>query len=131
MKVKAYKEDRDWHVLASWWDGWKHPIISPEDVCETGFIAFNEKDMPIVACFLVLTNAVYAYVESFISDPKSGWQEREIGIKYLLDHISNVAFDLDYKRLIIVPEKERLKDKVTNAGFLMNKEKVFLCVKEL
>lgn len=130
MNISELKLDQDYSLLTSWWAGWELPAIPKHDLPETGFMASLESK-PIVAAFWVITNAIYCFVTTFVADPKSSWQQRQIAIKLLLDDISSRAKKAGFKRILIIPEKENLRDKLGFAGFEVYPNKLFLCIKEL
>jgi hypothetical protein len=127
--LKLSNDSDDYGRLASWWTAWGHPIIPVEDLPNAGYIVF-QGPKPIAAAFLVLTNAFYAFAVTFVSNPQTTWEEREAGIVELVHGIEDAAASMGFRKLIIVPEKTRLKEKLEKAGFFTNTKKVYLCVKE-
>lgn len=130
FKVKAFKKDRDFELLAKWWEYHGHPVVGSDELPETGFMVYVE-DEPILCAFLVLTNAKFALMETVCACPEIGPTYRENAIIVVTEAISNAAKELGFRRLLAFPQKKRLAQKGIAAGWLKSKGKYFGMVKEL
>lgn len=130
LAARSFVKETDYPTLCEWWKHWGHSIAPADELTDTGFMIYWE-DKPLFCGFLILTNAKFAYVDTVCANPETSWEDREDALSMLLDVCSKVAKDFGFRRLVAIPEKERLSEKVVNAGFKLHSKNVHLLTKEL
>ncbi len=130
IRVIAYRESEHFEMLKAWWKHWGHPVVPADELSSTGYVICWE-DKPILIGFMILTNAKFAFIESVCANPETHYEDREDAIIELTRVISVQAKELGFRRLLAIPQKERLAEKAAAGGFIMQAEKCFLGVKEL
>ena len=113
----------DYEMLQEWWKVWRFtspPIITlPQEDNEyfSGVIAYeNNKD---IACgFLYKTNSALCWLEYIVTNPNTTSEERNLGIKTVIEQLSIKAKELGYEAIFSSIKNENLINKYKELGFI-------------
>ena len=113
----------DYEMLQEWWKVWRFtspPIITlPQEDNEyfSGVIAYeNNKD---IACgFLYKTNSALCWLEYIVTNPNTTSEERNLGIKTVIEQLSIKAKELGYEAIFSSIKNEILINKYKELGFI-------------
>lgn len=122
---------KDWPMVFSWWDMQKEfaPLETMMPL-DSSFIAELDGNPALAVCLYLTNTPEVCYVENFVGNPEFEGFSRQDATKVLLDHISNFAHGLGYKRLLCMSEKTALKSHYENIGFKRTLDGVATFVKE-
>ena len=113
----------DYEMLQEWWKFWRFPsppiVTLPQEDDEyfSGVIAYNN-EKEIASGFLYKTNSAICWLEYIVTNPKTTSEERDLGIKKVIEVLSNMAKELGYKAIFSSIKNENLINKYKNSGFI-------------
>ena len=113
----------DYEMLQEWWKFWRFtspPIITlPQEDNEyfSGVIAYNN-EKEIASGFLYKTNSAICWLEYIVTNPKTTSEERNLGIKTVIEQLSIKAKELGYEAIFSSIKNENLINKYKELGFI-------------
>ena len=93
ITFRSFKEG-DYEACCKWWKWWRWPQIPREmlpDNGESGFM-IEKNNIPIVACFLFITNSKGAKLEWIVSNPDYRENDRKQAIEMLINGVEVVNY---------------------------------------
>ena len=102
--------------------------IMPEN---TSYILEINNNPAIIACLYLTECKKLAFIENVIGNPKFKGPLRSEGLTILCKYLENLSKELNYEVLIILAEKEKLKDKYENMGYIKTLNNLTLFTKVL
>lgn len=102
--VKRF-ESSDYEMLCSWWKARDMGTIPLNCLSSTGLIVNN-----CVAGFLYLTNSKMSMIDCVISDKESNKEVRQNALDILVDELTKLAKEYDYKCVFFTSKHPRICD---------------------
>lgn len=130
ITIRPY-ESKDWNMVLSWWEMQKeYPPIETMMPLNSSFIAELDGNPALAVCLYLTNTPEVCYVENFVGNPEFKGPVRKQATVILLDHISNFAHSLGFKRLLCMSEKPILKSHYESIGFTRTLDGVATFTKE-
>ena len=113
----------DYEMLQEWWKFWRFPsppiITLPQEDDDnfSGVIAY-ENNKYIACGFLYKTNSALCWIEYIVANPNTTSEERDLGIKTVIEVLSNIAKELGYEAIFSSIKNENLINKYKELGFI-------------
>ena len=113
----------DYEMLQEWWKVWRFPtppfITLPQEDDENFSGYFAVEDGIDIACgFLYKTNSALCWVEYIVANPNIKSEERNLGIKTVIEQLSIKAKELGYEAIFSSIKNENLINKYKELGFI-------------
>jgi len=113
-------------TVCSWWGKHGFPIVPPQSLPSTGYMAFN-KDYDICAGYLYLMReGNFGWMEFLVSNPDATKEIKADAFKELIDVITEIAKGMGVEVLLTSCDrsKQKLIDRITSNGFFDGGESV-------
>ena len=113
---------KDYKTICEWWKWWRWPVIPKEmlpDNGKSGFIV-EKNNIPIVSCFLFITNSNWAKLEWVVSNPKYKEEDRQEAIELLINNVENVCKKMGIKYMFSVGRNKHLLDTHKKLGWFID-----------
>lgn len=118
MKLRNYTH-KDFEELDSWWRTYREPGPTKDMLpLDSTYLVEDENGEKLCSVSLILTNIKeYCYIENLISNPEAPRHLVREGISMMNGHISKVAKNLEYKRLLCLTYKSKLVPVYEELGY--------------
>jgi len=132
LNFRSLKEE-DYEVICKWWKWWRWPVIPRETLPDNGKSGFivEKNNIPIVACFLLITNSSWAILEWVISNPKYKENDRKKAIELLINNVEHVCRDMGVKHIFSMGKSKHLLDMHKKLGWFVDKTPSYEITKNL
>ena len=111
LKFRTLKEE-DYETICEWWKWWRWPVLPKESLPDNGKSGFiiEKNDIPIVACFLLITN------------PKYKEKDRKKAIETLIIGVENICRELGMKHIFSVVKNKHLINTHKKLGWFVDEQ---------
>lgn len=126
-------KEEDYETICGWWKWWRWPVLPKDMLPDNGKSGFmvEKNGMPIVACFLFLTNSKGAKLEWVISNPEYRKNDRKTAIEMLINGAENICKDLGYKYIFSIGRSKHLIDTHKKLGWFVDKKQSYEIIKTI
>ena len=128
---KLNSNDHD--TICKWWKWWRWPQIPREmlpDNGESGFM-IEKNNIPIVACFLFITNSKGAKLEWIVSNPDYRENDRKQAIEMLINGVENICKSLGCKYIFSIGRNKHLLDTHKKLGWVVDTTPSYEIIKKI
>ena len=113
----------DYEMLKEWWRFWRFPIppivtLPQEDDENFSGVIACENNKNIACGFLYKTNSALCWLEYIVTNPNTSSEERNLGIKTVIEQLSIKAKELGYEAIFSSIKNENLINKYKELGFI-------------
>lgn len=126
--------EKDYEILVGWWNHYGFPPPAPEflpDMGKCGIMVEDQDGKPLCAGFIYETNSKVCWMEMIVANPQLEGNKRNDAILYLIDSLSYLAYEWQYKWIYTSLKHEKLKEKYMKAGFQIGQEGTMEMIKQL
>lgn len=123
MNIREYKSE-DYVMLTKWWQAWDWQQVPEKCLPSLGLIVTDLSDEPICACFLYQTDSSICWIEWIVSNPEVPKGLRREALDLLLKELKLKAKRLGFKQIFTSTDRESLKVRLVDQGFLVTDKKV-------
>tara|TARA_Y100001951_G_C11292597_1_gene273255 strand:+ start:125 stop:535 length:411 start_codon:yes stop_codon:yes gene_type:complete len=125
--------DSDYETICSWWKWWRWPIL-PKDFLPNngkgGFIV-EKNSVPIVSCYLYLTNSSVAIFDWVVSNPEYKEKDRKKAIEKLINDTELFCKDINIKHLFSIGRNQHLIKTHEKLGWHIDKKSSYELIKKI
>lgn len=120
-----------YQLIRQWWAHHKWPVMPPDMLPRTGYMAYvNEK--PIVAAFLYkMDTSKIGWLEWFVSNPDSTYDERTQGMDELFETSFAKAKEMGIGALFTSCKNESLLKRLQEKGFVITDQEMTNLIKTI
>ena len=107
------------NTLVKWWKDWRWEPPLKDMLPQNGTcgVIVSKGDVDICAGFIFLTNSKVAHVEYIISNFEYKDKDRKEAIEFLIEALSVIAIDRDYKYIFTSLKNNSLIERYENCGY--------------
>jgi len=115
-------KNSDYETICAWWKWWRWPQIPREMLPDNGKGGFmiEKNNIPIVACFLFITNSKGAKLEWVVSNPNYKEKDRKQAIETLINEVEKFCKDIGCKYIFSIGRNKHLIDTHKKLGWLVD-----------
>jgi len=115
-------KNSDYETICAWWKWWRWPQIPREMLPDNGKGGFiiEKNNIPIVACFLFITNSKGAKLEWVVSNPNYKEKDRKQAIETLINKVEKFCKDIGCKYIFSIGRNKHLIDTHKKLGWLVD-----------
>lgn len=111
MRARLHTEN-DLETLNHWYKGHGGTGIDAGCLPKIGIIVED-----IAAGFLYRTDSDIAFLDNFVSNPNAKPREVYRAINFILEHLTQAAVEMGYKRMFGFTKKDSMHRRAVDAGF--------------
>ena len=132
LNFRTLKEE-DYETICAWWKWWRWPVLPKDMLPDNGKSGFmvEKNEVPIVACFLFLTNSKGAKLEWVVSNPEYKKNDRKTAIEMLINGAENTCKDLGYKYIFSIGRNKHLINTHKKLGWFVDKKQSYEIIKTI
>jgi len=126
-----YLTEDDHKTICGWWKWWRWPEIPKEmlpDEGKSGFMV-EKNGIPIVSCFLFITNSRGAKLEWVVSNPDYRENDRQEAIEMLIREVEVVCKSMGCKYVFSIGRNKHLMQTHRELGWLVDKKPSYEIIK--
>ena len=125
--------ENDYDTICSWWKWWRWPIMPKEALPDEGKSGFmiEKNNIPIVCCFLFITNSKWAKLEWIVSNPDYRENDRKQAIETLITNVEAVCKNMGIKHMFSVGRNQHLINTHKKLGWFVDEKPSYEIVKNL
>ena len=117
MKVRKVDVEKDYEEIASWWKSQGWPVIPPQMMCPSGFIAEDKFGHKVAATWMFPTNCPIYIMEWTVGNPNMQHEVRAKGLKAVTDAACEWAKEDGAAQVFTMTKHERFIKKLEEFGF--------------
>ena len=113
---------KDYEIICKWWEWWRWPVLPREMLPDNGKSGFmiEKNNIPIVACFLLLTNSKIAILEWVVSNPEYKENDRKKAIETLINGVEIVCKNMGYTHVFSIGRNKHLIETHKKLGWFVD-----------
>ena len=125
--------ESDYNTICEWWKWWRWSVMPKESLPDDGKSGFmiEKNNIPIVCCFLFITNSKWAKLEWVVSNPKYKEKDRKQAIETLITNVEAVCKNMGIKHMFSVGRNQHLINTHKKLGWFVDKKPSYEIVKNL
>lgn len=118
MESRSFDKVKDYGVISKWCESWGWPAF-PLEYLPTEGIVISDGDVDICAGWLYKTDSMVCWAENYISNKEATKEQRDKGLRYLIDELTEIARAFDYKLMMstIHSSNKGMINKLLDSGF--------------
>lgn len=117
MQVRLVNVENDYDEIAKWWKSQGWPVIPPQMMAPSGFIAEDDKGQKIAATWMFPTNCPIFIMEWTVGNPDVQHEVRSEGLKMVTDAACDWAKENGAIQVFTMTKHERFIKKLEEYGF--------------
>ena len=123
----------DYETICYWWKWWRWPVIDkdllPQD--GTGGFMVEKNNIPIVSCFVYITNSKGVLLEWVVSNPEYKESDRKEAIELLINSVEDFCKEIDKKYIFSVGRSKHLIETHRKLGWNVDKKASYEIIKKI
>lgn len=123
MTIREYYP-ADYSLLTTWWKAWGWQQVPEICLPSSGLLVLSTLDVPVCAGFLYCTDSSICWIEWIVSNPEVPKGLRREALDLLLKELKLKAKRLGFKQIFTSTDRESLKVRLVDQGFLVTDKKV-------
>jgi len=123
----------DHKTICEWWKWWRWPEIPKEMLPDNGKSGFmvEKNGVPIVSCFLFITNSKGAKLEWIVSNPKYKEKDRKKAIEMLINGTEIACKKMGYEYIFSIGRNKHLMKTHEKLGWTVDKTPSYEIIKRI
>tara|TARA_R110002096_G_scaffold56780_1_gene144641 strand:+ start:135 stop:545 length:411 start_codon:yes stop_codon:yes gene_type:complete len=132
LKFRHLLED-DHKTICKWWKWWRWPEIPKEMLPDDGKSGFmvEKNGVPIVSCFLFITNSKGAKLEWIVSNPEYKEKDRKKAIEMLIDGVEIICKNMGCEYIFSIGRNKHLMETHKKLGWIVDKTPSYEIIKKI
>ena len=128
-----FLNENDYEVICKWWKWWRWPVLPKESLPDNGKSGFiiERNNVPIVACFLLVTNSKWGILEWVVSNPEYKQKDRKKAIEKLITEAEEVCRQMGMKHIFSVVKNQHLINTHKKLGWFVDEQPSHEIIKNL